>query len=108
MNHCYSEGQSCETFYNRGTYISHLRPRLADELPTEASQIDRLPQSEELFLLPSFEKREKRVRDELRALDYSNPCIRSCSRTSSLTTRFGHQCFPSASQYLTFVLGLLN
>jgi hypothetical protein len=61
MHHCWGVGQSCEDLYNNGTYISRPRPRLAVELPTEVSRTDRLSQSEELSLLPSFAKRGKRV-----------------------------------------------
>ena len=60
MHHCCGAGQSCEAYYNSGTYISLPLPRPAAESPTEVSQIDRLLQSVP-FLLPSFEKRGKRV-----------------------------------------------
>lgn len=60
MHHCCGAGQSCKAFYNGGTYMSLPLPLLVAELPTEVLQIDRLPQLVP-FLLPSFEKRGKRV-----------------------------------------------
>lgn len=92
MHHCCNRSRPREAFGDRDTYIFRPHPRLAAELPTEESQIDQLLRSEALFLHPSFAKQGKRVQDELHVLDYSNPCIISCSHTSSLLTGLRHQC----------------